>query len=299
MNCSEKGPSHGIGLLSGLLAVLMVFSTCSGSDPTGPGGGGSSGFAGLIDHNCTGLYDIPDEWITDVKDNIRLHYAHTSHGSQLTTGLELIESDDPSFAVDIGTGYLPQTAGVLCVFDGQAGESYVTPELFWESHEGMEMTREVLDSNPSINVCMWCWCSQMDYYGQEQVQAYLDSMSLLESEYPSVTFVYMTGNAQNTGDEGYNRYQRNRQVRQFCESGGRTLFDFADLDSWWYDASTGQWEQNTYSWQGTSVPVEHEEFYGDEAGHTTYESCRQKGYAVWWMLATIRGWSPSDSNILE
>ena len=33
-----------------------------------------------------------------------------------------------------------------------------------------------------------------------------------------------------------------------------------------------------------------EEFNGDEAGHTTYSSCEQKGRAVWWMLAEISGW---------
>ena len=283
-------------LLKSSLIPLIILSvaTCSGSNPADPGGGsgGGSSFAGQIDHTCTDIYSIPDQWISEVIQDVKMHYAHTSHGGQLTTGLLLIEGDDPDFSVEIGSSYLPSTSGALCIFDGQLSETYITPDLFWETHDGMNMTRAVLDANPSINICMWCWCSQMDYYGQNQVQAYLDSMSTLEMEYPSVTFVYMTGNAQNTGSEGYNRYLRNQQVREYCESNGKILFDFADLDSWWQDPSTSQWEQNTYSYSGASVPLEHDEFNGDEAGHTTYESCRQKGRAVWWMLALIEGWDP-------
>ncbi|MBD3276886.1 MAG: hypothetical protein GF388_01180, partial [Candidatus Aegiribacteria sp.] len=258
-----------------LALVMMLFSiTCTGSDATGPeSGGGSSSFSGLIDHLCTDLSSIPPDWIDTVK-NMSMHYAHTSHGSQLTTGLDLIESDDATYDVEIGSSYLPDVTGALCIFDGQVGDTYITPDMFWETASGMDMTRAVLSNNPSITVCMWCWCCQLDYYGQTEVQAYLDSMSVLESEYPSVIFVYMTGNAQNTGSEGYNRYQRNRQIRQYCENNDKILYDFADLDSWWYNSSSSQWEQNTYSYSGSSVPLEHSQFNGDEAGHTTYESCR-------------------------
>ncbi len=274
------------------LVVILLTATCSGSDATGPGGGGSggSGFAGQIDHSCADLNEIPDSWIDSVQVNIRMHYAHTSHGGQLTTGLDLIESDDSACDVEIGSSWLPDVTGALCIFDGQEGDTYISPDLFWETAGGMNMTRDVLTDNPTINVCMWCWCGQMDYYNEDQVQAYIDSMSVLENEYSGVTFVYMTGNAQSTGSEGYNRYLRNQQVRDFCENNSKILFDFADLDAWWYNTSTSQWEQNTYSYSGSEIPLEHEEFNGDEAGHTTFESCRQKGRAVWWMLAMIDGW---------
>ena len=280
-----------LGIPAGLVLVLIA-AACSGSDATGPegGGGGSSGFAGQIDHSCADLNDIPDSWIDSVQVNIRMHYAHTSHGGQLTTGLDLIESDDSTYDVEIGSSWLPDVAGALCIFDGQEDETYISPDLFWETSDGMNMTRDVLTNNPTINVCMWCWCCQMDYYTEDQVQAYIDSMSVLENEYSGITFVYMTGNAQSTGSEGYNRYLRNQQVRDFCENNSKILFDFADLDAWWYNTSSSLWEQNTYSWSGSQVPVEHEQFNGDEAGHTTFESCRQKGRAVWWMLAMIDGW---------
>lgn len=242
----------------------------------------------IIDHTCTDLSEIPDEWIDSVQANLKIHYAHTSHGGQLTTGLSRIEAADPKYSVAIQDQALPDEAGALCIFDGQEHDTYITPDEYWETGTGMDYTRDVLTNNPSINVSMWSWCTQLNYYSEEQVQAYLDSISTLEAEFPNVTFVYMTCNAQATGAEGYNRYMNNEKIRQFCRDNDKVLFDFADLDAWWYNGSS--WEHATYDYEGHIVPVEHEQFHGDEAAHTTYESCEQKGKAVWYMFALIAGW---------
>jgi hypothetical protein len=108
-------------------------------------------------------------------------------------------------------------------------------------------------------------------------------MAQLESEYPGVTFVYMTGNAQ--GSE-QNRYDRNNQIREFCRQNNKILFDFADLDCWYNG------EQYTVD----GIPTEHPHFNGDEAAHTTFESCENKARAFWWLLARIAGWGGTISN---
>jgi hypothetical protein len=284
----ETWPGGPAALLASVLALLP--SAC-GSTPSGPEGPGPDGPL-VIDHTCTDLSDVPTGWIDSVQAAVRLHYAHTSHGEQLTVGLSLIDEASGGYEVEIGYGELPDAPGELCVFDGQEGETYVTPDLYWQGDAALDMTREVLDDNPGLNVSMWAWCTQCDYYSAGEVQEYLAAMTLLESEYPGVTFVYFTGNAQASGQEGWNRHQRNDQIRQYCEEHDGVLFDFEDLDSWWFDASSGQWEQATDSWEGHVFPVEHPEFAGDEAGHTTFESCEQKGRAVWWMLARLAGWEP-------
>lgn len=247
--------------------------------------------ATIIDHTCTDLSQIPSEWIDNVQDDMISHYAHTSHGSQLTYGLMFVEQSDPAYAYEIGSCYLPTVAGAYCVFDGQESVSYITPDLYWETPAGLQLTRDVLDNNPTINTSMWSWCTQCDYYSQSQVQVYLDAMTLLESEYPDVTFIYFTGNAQGTGSGGYNRYQRNNQIRDYCIANDKVLFDFADLDAWWFNPSSSQWEHHTYSYSGSDIPAEHPQFYGNEYGHTTAESCEQKGRAWWWMMAVLAGWS--------
>ena len=244
----------------------------------------------IADHSCAVLEDVPASWIEEVQDSWPSHYAHTSHGSQLTWGLTFIEDEDDLYDHETGSSYLPSVPGAWCIFDGQETATYITPDLYWETGGGMDMTRAVLDNNPGIRASMWSWCTQVDYYSEAQVQAYLDSMSVLESEYPDVTFIYMTGNAQGTGSDGYNRWLRNNQIRDFCSTGGRVLYDFADLDCWWFDPSTSEWEQHTYEYGGYQIPAEHPQFYGNEYGHTTAESCRQKGEALWYMMAVLAGW---------
>ena len=77
-----------------------------------------------------------------------------------------------------------------------------------------------------------------------------------------------------------NRYDRNEQIRAYCRQNNKILFDFADLDCWY----------NGEQYAVSGIPSEHPHYSGDEAGHTTYESCENKGRAFWWLMARIAGW---------
>jgi hypothetical protein len=250
----------------------------------------------IITHACTDTSAIPKVWIDAAQENIKMHYAHTSHGGQLTTGLSRIESGDAAYSVAIGYSSLPAETGALCIFDGQEHDTYITPDEYWETAAGLDYTRDVLNNNPSINVSMWSWCTQLNYYSQAQCQSYIDAISLLETEYPGVRFVYMTCNAQASSSSGYNRYLNNEMIRGHCANSDRVLFDFADLDAWWYNPSSG-WEFSSYEYVSADVPLEHPQFNGDQAGHTTYESCEQKGKAVWWLMARLVGWPGTGSGV--
>ncbi len=274
------------------VAIFTLIALCLGA------AAGARAYAApvIITHACTDTSAIPKAWIDAAQSGIKLHYAHTSHGGQLTTGLNRIESGDPAYSVAIGYSVLPTEAGALCIFDGQEHDTYITPDEYWETETGLDYTRSVLDNNPDINVSMWSWCTQLNYYSQAQCQDYIDAISMLEGEYPGVTFVYMTCNAQATGSSGYNRYLNNEMIRQHCIDNDKVLFDFADLDAWWYNPSSG-WEFSSYEYEGADVPVEHPQFNGDQAGHTTYESCEQKGKAVWWLAARLAGWPGEEAYV--
>ena len=99
-------------------------------------------------------------------------------------------------------------------------------------------------------------------------------MNALEKANPKVVFIYMTGNAQKPS---HNRYARNEQIRKYCRENNKILFDFADIDCWY----------NGKQQISGGIPVEHSQYSGREAAHTTRESCRMKGNAFWWMMARI------------
>lgn len=243
----------------------------------------------IIDHTCVNLSAIPPLWINAVQNTIQSHYAHTSHGGQLIHGLEFVEEDNGVFGFEVELSGLPEIPETYCIYDGQQQETYVSPELYWETEEGLNMTRAVLDNNPELDTSMWSWCTQCDWYGEEEVQAYLDAMTVLEQEYPEVVFVYFTGNAQATDYDGYNRFMRNNQIREYCYENNKVLFDFGDIDSWWYNPGTSRWEQHTYNYEGTEVPLQHPSYQSDEFGHTSAENCLNKGVAWWWMMSIIAG----------
>mgnify|MGYP005854328003 FL=1 len=44
----------------------------------------------IIDHTCTDLSKVPVFWINRAKQNFKLSYGHTSHGSQIVTGMDSV-----------------------------------------------------------------------------------------------------------------------------------------------------------------------------------------------------------------
>ena len=55
-------------------------------------------------------------------------------------------------------------------------------------------------------------------------------MNQLETDYPDVKFVYMTGHLVGSGQQG-NLNQRNEQIRAYARANNKILYDFADIES--------------------------------------------------------------------
>lgn len=247
----------------------------------------------IIDHTCTDVSQIPDSWINKVKDTIKLHYAHTSHGEQLIAGIKRLANSalpvyDPRLTYVLQYNSLPD-APDLCIMDGQMQNTYIAPGRYWKDG-GDIYTRDTLRNFPAINVSMFAWCQQMEGYTEADTKDYLDMMTHLELAYPQVTFVYMTGNAQTSGSSGYNRFLRNEQIREYCRQNNKVLFDFADLDAWFNG------EQATYTYNDQQIPIQHPKYAGGECNHTTSLSCENKGKALWWLLARIAGWGQTGCD---
>jgi hypothetical protein len=227
----------------------------------------------VINHNCTDLDAIPPDAIATAQNVCKWHYARLSHGRQLMVGFTLIEAADPFYAViwPKAGGSLPVAPGELCIYTDP-----VDAESYWVG-AGLDNTRAILTATPELNISAMSWCTELNTASESYVQDYLAAMQTLESEFPTVTFVYFTGTAEYDGAYGYNRSLRNEQIRNFCVANDKVLYDFEDLDSWWFNPDTQEWEQATYLYNGRVVPVEHPMLAGDDAEHTSYESCEQKG----------------------
>jgi hypothetical protein len=179
----------------------------------------------IADHNASaGFSRIPPLWLTAVRENLRMYYGHTSHGSQITLGLQDIESQyGAAYSVAIAQGSLSSKTGAFAVFDSS---TYDWSADFYPTVAG------VLAANPRINLVMYMWCGQhASLNWQSTLNTYLADMQSLEQKYPNVRFVYTTGNAMEMDCPGCLRQQFNDGIRKFVKDHNKVLFDFGDLDA--------------------------------------------------------------------
>ncbi len=252
----------------------------------------------IIDHTCTDYTQIPESWIQAAKDDLLIGYGHTSHGSQLVTGITAFEDalggiwdfDMSSYGLQVGV-FLNDTWAY-----GDLGHN---GDLTWRD----ETVTMLDDPDNDRNVVMWSWCGGCSDNTEEGINIYLNAMNQLELDYPDVTFIYMTGHLDGTGETG-NLNIRNDQIRAYCQANGKVLFDFADIESYDPDGLTnymelycndncdysgGNWAVN---WLSANPSSELASISGTcgSCAHSQALNCVLKGAAMWWMLARIAGW---------
>ena len=76
----------------GLMIVFSIFFLVSSI-------GNVQSQAIIIDHTCTDLSEIPTSWLDQAK-LLTLHYAYTSHGSQIMSGIGVLETLHPECDFD-------------------------------------------------------------------------------------------------------------------------------------------------------------------------------------------------------
>jgi len=224
--------------------------------------------APLADHVLVSAFDqIPAETFATIRDNYNIFYGHTSHGSQIISGLDILKDQDDQ---------LYQPPGFHEIDDdlGHVGDtSWVQP------------TRDWLDDNPDCNMVMWSWCAGCSDNTVEGIDTYLAAMTQLENDYPAVIFVYMTGHLDGTGPAG-NLYQRNNQIRDYCDTNNKVLFDFADIESWDPDGNYYPDDDDSCNWCSTWC-VTNDCDACAFCAHSHCFNCFRKGKAFWSMMAAI------------
>jgi len=251
-----------------------------------------AGQAIIIDHTTTDIIKIPEYWINQAKALLRASYGHTSHGSQLVSGMSVFRTLNSLYNYNTNGAI---QAGVFSLHDSTPSGDLGNPDrVTWASR-----TRTYLNSGTppgnNRNVVMWSWCGQVSSATASDIITYTTLMSQLEADYPHVHFVYMTGHLDGGGPSG-NLYQRNNQIRDYVRQNGKILFDFADIESYDPDGNYYPNESDGCSWCTTwcNNPAHKAECdlanTMSSCAHSHKFNCYRKGQAVWWLLARLAGW---------
>lgn len=278
--------------------VLLAAVWCSCKDSSTEATHGTLSLELIVaDHQTTQLASIPESFIRKAKRELLIAYGHTSHGSQLVTGMHgLVQFRGTLYAVN-QTGADSALRLLDMPFSG-AADLGNPDRTAWAT-----ATRTYLNAHPDINVVIWSWCGQVSSATSNDISLYLSLMDSLERSYPSVKFVYMTGHLDGTGLQG-NLHLRNEQIRSYCRANKKILFDFADIESYDPDGTyfgdrlpndaceydgdgNGSRERNwALEWQ-TAHPGQ---WYSCGSAHSQPLNANLKAYAAWWLWARIAGW---------
>ena len=271
-----------------LSGLIILISFLGGSQPVF-----ARNQAIIADHTSISKFSqLTTSQTQQVKTLLRLSYGHTSHGSQIISGMTKLHEDNGN--LDFNTNGAIQS-NVLSIADSTPTGDLGNPDrTTWAAK-----TRAYLNGTGSNrNVVIWSWCGQVTLSTAADIDTYLNLMNQLESEFPNVTFVYMTGHLDGGGTNG-NLYQRNNQIRNYVNNNHKVLFDFADIESYNPDGTFYPNESDACNWCSSWCSSHSCSSCGGSCAHSHCFNCYQKGKAFWWLLAQIAqeksGVSPSPS----
>jgi len=294
-----------------VLPFFFALSSCEKDDPPFIKGE----MAVIADHTIAYediLRSIPDEYINAARNDLHIAYQHTSHGTHVSYGMFGLPAykagDETRFAISNND---PQADKLD--FRDYAMASYAeagvdASDLSRNETAFIQATRNYLDDpdNSEINVVMWSWCN---IAGHDVAANYIPGMQTLINEYPSVSFIFMTGHANKDDNVGDGKPKNQADlILNYCKENNFYCLDYYGIDThcmdgnYWEDAGddgNSTTRGNFYAdWQSShSVGDGYYENRSSPGGSVTYGAhnsqhitANRKAYAMWYILASIAGW---------
>ncbi|MEN8158016.1 MAG: hypothetical protein ABFS10_13780 [Bacteroidota bacterium] len=298
-------------LLMGSIFIASVLTSCGNDDPEF-----IKSENGVIADHTTAFEDvlrsIPEAYINAARENLHIAYQHTSHGTHVSYGMFGLPGykagDETTFAISNNnpqTGKLDFRDNVMAAY---AEPGVDASDLSRNETAFIQATRNYLDDpdNSEINVVMWSWCN---IAGHHVADNYIPGMQTLINEYPSVTFIFMTGHANRNDNVGDGKPKNQADlILKYCDENMFYCLDYYGIDT--HDMEGNYWEDagddgnstaggNFYTdWQNShNLGEDYYENRASPGGTVTYGAhntqhitANRKAYAMWYILARIAGW---------